>query len=399
MLEVNPELTRRDVQGILATTSRVPGFPSKHDGDTGVVDEETSEQDGAPSAIGPADTVTNPAGFMHSYDFGTGLVDTHATVTVAKGWVSYGDEVFVTASKTDRVVICDDPTAPALSANDVVADGIDTDALETECVDVLVEFSHASRGDLEIILALPRGTVSRLTPGNRNENADSADPLYLSTVHTRGESPFGEWTLQIKDVSEGDHVPCQEGPWTPPPLENGCAIIDSYSDGCDGFDDDFPTTPDRNGQTAADAYCACGGGAGNDDGDCANEQWQFDFGDESCYIFRDLGQCALPSTSEDFLDTALVDGDLTARKACCICDDGFKQDESDLLIAVAFIAMAVEVLALPIVCQLSVNCLVVVESSYVAESNRKVLSSPSQELHEGDRPCLNMVQVASHLEG
>lgn len=67
MLEANPELGWRDVQGIFASTSQK----------TDSTDESWT---------------TNAAGFNHSYKYGFGLVDAYAAVTKGETWKNYGVE-------------------------------------------------------------------------------------------------------------------------------------------------------------------------------------------------------------------------------------------------------------------------------------------------------------------
>ena len=67
MLEANPALTWRDVQGILATTA-----------------SQTNPTD--------ASWVTNGAGLTHSGKYGFGLVDAHAAVRAAVAWQNYPSE-------------------------------------------------------------------------------------------------------------------------------------------------------------------------------------------------------------------------------------------------------------------------------------------------------------------
>ena len=66
VLEANPSLTWRDVQGVLAATART---------DHNDEDDETGQW------------TTNQAGVKHSYKYGFGLVDAHAASTKPKPYL------------------------------------------------------------------------------------------------------------------------------------------------------------------------------------------------------------------------------------------------------------------------------------------------------------------------
>ena len=74
-----------------------------------------------------------------------------------------------------------------------------------ESVVVFVELLHTSRGDLDIVLTSPSGTVSVLHPGKRPEFQvpSGSNGWELMTVKNWGESPFGEWKLNVTDIRNG----------------------------------------------------------------------------------------------------------------------------------------------------------------------------------------------------
>ena len=77
ILEANPDLTWRDVQGIFVTTSQ----PVLNNGDSR---DDTSG-------------VVNGAGLWHSNLYGFGIVDAAAAVSAAESWELYGSEVMLTS--------------------------------------------------------------------------------------------------------------------------------------------------------------------------------------------------------------------------------------------------------------------------------------------------------------
>jgi kexin len=102
MLEANPELGWRDVQGILASTS-----------------QKTDAMDKL--------WTTNAAGFHHSYKYGFGLVYAYAAVMKGEKWKNYNvEQTLMGGSGTVDILIADDlaKTAIATLAIEVPADSI-----------------------------------------------------------------------------------------------------------------------------------------------------------------------------------------------------------------------------------------------------------------------------------
>lgn len=244
MLEVNPTLSWRDVQGILATTSRLPG--NDHNDKT---------------------VTTNTAGLKHSDLYGFGIVQAFAAVQAARNWKNYGvEEVLVGESivLADNL-IPDDPTFEMTST--ITLSNKDEILVESVVVDLSLQ--HFSRGDLDIKLISPGGTTSLLNPGNRPENKllDEEDTWTLVTLKPYGEETLGNWTLSISDISAGDVASCQDRDFFT--FSNDTGVVDCQvvadDDLCgDELQEDeileILQIPDENGETALSACCACGGG-------------------------------------------------------------------------------------------------------------------------------------------
>ena len=192
MLEANGNLTWRDVQGILATTSRMV----------------TND---------PLDVslTVNGAGLAHSNFYGFGVIDAYKAVTAAKNWTLFGPEKILVGDSgvlnfpildTAKEAVVDVITlSPPAGGNDFI----------TESAEVLLDVQSFSRGDLQIVLTSPSGTESILTPGKRPENTilDTNQRWKLLTVRSWGESAIGDWKLSIRDVAPGDALPCADYPW------------------------------------------------------------------------------------------------------------------------------------------------------------------------------------------
>ncbi|CAJ1939103.1 unnamed protein product [Cylindrotheca closterium] len=183
MLQVNPDLTWRDVQGILATTSE----PVTHT----VFQDETQMRNGA--------------GLVHSNLYGFGIVNAMAAVTAAETWENYGPERLVTAQVNNLdLTITDDANTPISTRLEI------TNApIFVENVEIKLRIQHLTRGHLQITLTSPDGTVSELTPGFIPENGQDAEWI-LRTVKSWGESPEGTWTLSIVDKVPGDLSNCAD---------------------------------------------------------------------------------------------------------------------------------------------------------------------------------------------
>ena len=236
ILQVNPALTYRDVQGVIASTTQ------KND----------------PTEAG---WITNAAGFKHNVKYGFGLIDAAAAVAAAETWTPWGAEQRIEAmSSVGSTTVPYDGTALAVSLA-VPSTGAFS---ATEWVEVYLNLNHTSRGNLELLLTSPSGTQSVLVPGPRPENSNppvegcSADtdrcpsanngvcdnpqlcgtedalscdyndclatnwvgsdntgnsiynPLFnwkMTTVRAWGENPVGTWTLTITDLKRLGDMP------------------------------------------------------------------------------------------------------------------------------------------------------------------------------------------------
>jgi subtilisin-like proprotein convertase family protein len=186
MLEARPDLGWRDVQALLASTSQ---------------------------RVQPDDSswTTNSAGFNHSYKYGFGLVDAYAAVTASKTWRNLGPEVQLEGnSGLLNAAIPDSPLGTIVTNMTLSpAPGV-TGTFIVESVVLYIDIAHQSRGDLLITLISPSGTPSIMAPSPRRENQQlTGDERWkLLTLRAYGESPFGQWSLQIKDQKQGRISDC-----------------------------------------------------------------------------------------------------------------------------------------------------------------------------------------------
>jgi subtilisin-like proprotein convertase family protein len=246
MLEANPDLSWRDVQGILATTSR---------------SVEDTRDDTA---------TTNAAGIWHSNLYGFGIVDAYRAVRAAEYWrLLEPERVLVGNSGFVNRPIFDDPSFPTYSVLQVKPRVQGGDFI-AESVAIYLDLKHFSRGHLEVVLTSPQNTESVLLPGSRPENTilEDGEAWKVLTVRNWGESAIGKWYLRIRDTKDGDVSDCADLPFSA--LVDGwewsCSDLDVYGACFDGLstsskvEDEFFDL-EYNGRTAEEACCSCGGGA------------------------------------------------------------------------------------------------------------------------------------------
>jgi len=266
MLEANPNLTWRDVQEIVALTSKR------------VVDNNYGHN---------ASAMVNAAGYWHSDYYGFGIIQAHAAVSAAETWVPIGpEEVVVGDSGTINLPIHNNSTTPSSSTivisnknNPNITDPNNLNkTFLIENVEVLLDLQDFSRGFLEIILTSPQGTRSTLSPGYRPENTQLAVTQgarwKMLTVRAWGERPEGNWTLTIQDVMPGEVTAhCVDRPWS---ISQGatldpvtCVFLEDIGACANGQLNPQGTVSNSdmilltqqfqdNGYTATQACCACG---------------------------------------------------------------------------------------------------------------------------------------------
>lgn len=231
MLEANPSLGWRDVQGILAQTSQ--------------------------SVLDPSDDswVTNAAGFSHSSLYGFGIVDAAAAVEAAKSWSNYGPEQMVSAASGPVNQTIDDLGTPANATVSVNRN------IMIETVVVYLDVDTSSRGHLQIRLVSPSGVESVLAPGMRPSSArvPATARWKLATVRNWGEASKGPWTLIVADTKPGDFLSDN--------ATADCVDVPYDDDSYYYFIQDCVAIQQQFGQAACDempkardACCFCGGG-------------------------------------------------------------------------------------------------------------------------------------------
>ncbi len=181
----NSTLTWRDVKLILAGSAR------KND---------TSNTGWAQGALKYGSS-TDQYSFNHEYGFG--VVDAGAAVTLAADWTNLPSFLNISASATAEMAIPDPPvggTASAVSSSVTLGSSVEF----VEYMAIELTFNHQDFCDLLVELVSPSGTTSTLlfpfTPGGCNP---ANDTWRLGSARHLGESAGGTWTLRITDAANG----------------------------------------------------------------------------------------------------------------------------------------------------------------------------------------------------
>ena len=169
MLQANPALTWRDVQHVLVYSASM-------------VDSSSSGW------------LINGAGHDFNHDYGFGRIDADSAVTLAKAWSNVGEEVSYGTSESSNVNIPDFGGGSVERTLSILQD------ITIETVRIPFISDHTYRGDLEITLESPAGTIAVLASQRVDE--DDYDFTFSAKAFW-GESSEGDWTLSVTDADTG----------------------------------------------------------------------------------------------------------------------------------------------------------------------------------------------------
>ncbi|XP_022060452.2 proprotein convertase subtilisin/kexin type 4-like isoform X2 [Acanthochromis polyacanthus] len=174
-LEVNPELTWRDVQHLIANTAKIP------------------------DAEEPGWSI-NAAGYHVHHRYGFGLLDAGLMVQQAARFHTAAAQRKCTQAVTLPTRIISPGAGVSVNIQSEACHGKANEINTLEHVQVRVGISAVCRGDLSISLKSPGGTVSLLLDTRPNDASTTGLKNWtLMTVHCWGEQPQGIWTLQVTD--------------------------------------------------------------------------------------------------------------------------------------------------------------------------------------------------------
>lgn len=187
MLQANPALGARDVQEILALSSRKIDMTNA-------------------SWSANADTHWNGGGNIASNDFGFGLVDARAAVRLAETWS--GQHTFGNESDIHAASSASGGGSDVFSHNASKSYTINVSStyagFSIDHVDLKIDLGTVNTpGDLVITLTSPGGTVTTLL--NQIHAGSTGvgfhDPITLDSTHFWGEAAVGNWTVAFADAN------------------------------------------------------------------------------------------------------------------------------------------------------------------------------------------------------
>ncbi|MCC6547862.1 S8 family serine peptidase [Candidatus Sumerlaeota bacterium] len=174
LLEANPNLTWRDVKGILISTA---------------------------TRNNPADPgwAINGGGRFFNHSYGFGRINAAAAVAAATSWTNYGPENVLQYSATPNVAIPDNDSTGVSSTINFNA----PPNFVVEHVEVIFNATHSYRGDLQLVLQSPSGFNSTLAT-RHGDGADNFSNWVFSSIAHWGENPNGAWRLNVSDMAAID---------------------------------------------------------------------------------------------------------------------------------------------------------------------------------------------------
>ena len=177
VLGVNPDLTWRDVQHILANSSTV-------------IDDFHS------------DWWVNGGGYKHNHNYGFGLINPERAVELAKVWKhvpKYTATAFMSKQKALIPQIFGKELILQFTASNSTIDFI-------EHIEVHLHIEHERKGQLRIYLINDFGTISHLSVPHK-DNSDFPDKGWtFGSVRHWGESVNQKWEIRISDATRDDAV-------------------------------------------------------------------------------------------------------------------------------------------------------------------------------------------------
>ena len=193
MLQANPNLGYRDVQEILAYSSKRAVF---------------LDQPGVETTVNDA-TDWNGGGLLTGYDFGFGNIDARAAVRLAESW--HQQNTVSNLQLLDGSVLQHQLAMAA--GSEATATAHFSSANRVEQMTVTLNLNTLRLQDVRVELIAPNGTASLLVdyPPAINAQGEPADlPTHLeytlNTVRDWGEALTGDWTLRVTNKATGTPV-------------------------------------------------------------------------------------------------------------------------------------------------------------------------------------------------
>ncbi len=186
MLEANPNLGWRDVQEILAYSSR-----------------QNDAASGGWQFNGAGNW--NGGGLHFNHDYGFGAADAYTAIRLAESWTA----VQTSANMTTLSTATSYPALAIPETGTVTTTMAVAQSVSIEHILVTLDIAHSWAGDLIVTLISPEGTESILADHVSNGSfkgiygVAGIDFEFMSNA-SWGENSLGTWTLKIEDIASGD---------------------------------------------------------------------------------------------------------------------------------------------------------------------------------------------------
>ncbi|MBJ6373417.1 S8 family serine peptidase [Sedimentitalea arenosa] len=196
ILDANPTLGWRDVQDIIAYSSRHIGSTM---GAAPIGEEQGTQPNGATWFWNAADN-WNGGGLHYSNDYGFGLIDAKAAVRLAETWTT--QKTSANEVNPARVDGLDREVTIAAGSTSGGANFFSmrfSNGIQIENITLAINFVEvANLNDLEVYLTSPGGTRVQLIADTGWFGEFSGSWRFGSTAF-RGESSAGVWRLEVRD--------------------------------------------------------------------------------------------------------------------------------------------------------------------------------------------------------
>ena len=202
MRSINPELGWRDIRLILAATAE------KIDGTNLGWFEGMASYDGTKSGSARyADTNTK---YNHNHEYGFGLVDAQAAVSQSQNWNNVGEMVKSSSQSKDIPAAKQQVPGGSTGLTSVIDLNATLDFIEY--IDISITMIGEDYGELQINLTSPAGKTSFLAVPHgclvimsyQDCVFDVPTAAYFGSARHLGESPDGDWTLEVMDEVAGN---------------------------------------------------------------------------------------------------------------------------------------------------------------------------------------------------
>ncbi|CAG8471703.1 9667_t:CDS:2 [Cetraspora pellucida] len=182
VLQIRPDLSWRDLQ-YLTMISAVP------------------------FNLNEKEWIRNYAGRLYSHKWGYGKLDAYRIVQNAKTHKNLGSQVYIEMPiivLNTPIPFTDSGIVSSVNVTQIDLDNANFSRLEH--ITVTINIDHTRRGDIEVDLISPYGTVSHLGATRRYDEYKGGltNWTFMSVIHW-GESPIGEWFIQVRDRQNPEH--------------------------------------------------------------------------------------------------------------------------------------------------------------------------------------------------